>query len=383
MPGNLRDRCASVVFVTECAMHVSELDTPALVVDLDILETNLREMAAYCALHGLKLRPHTKTHKIPAIARRQIESGAHGITVAKLGEAELMARNGFDDILIAYPIVGPSKLARLIELSKKARIAVSTDSLIVAEGISRAAHAAGTKIGLLAEMDAGLRRCGVQSPDELVALARALTRLPNIDFLGLMFFPGQVRVSPPEQAPLLKGIDDRLREAQERLLRSGIEVKGVSGGSTPTAYQSHHMKTVTEIRPGTYVFNDMNTATIGAADVAHCALTVHVTVVSTAVKGRAVIDGGSKTFSGDLLRGGAGRGFGYLLEDPAVVLESMSEEHGHLNIETTSRSFKIGDRLRFVPNHVCTTVNMHNEVWGARTDEVVEHWIVEGRGLVK
>jgi D-serine deaminase-like pyridoxal phosphate-dependent protein len=143
------------------------------------------------------------------------------------------------------------------------------------------------------------------------------------------------------------------------------------------------MKTVTEIRPGTYVFNDMNTATIGAADVAHCALAVHVSVVSTAVKGRAVIDGGSKTFSSDLPRGGAGRGFGYLLEDPAVVLESMSEEHGHLNIETASRSFKIGDRLRFIPNHVCTTVNLHNEIWGSRTDQVVEHWIVEGRGLVK
>jgi len=364
-------------------MHVTELDTPALVVDLDILETNLQEMAAYCTLHGLGLRPHTKTHKIPAIARKQIESGAHGITVAKLGEAELMVRNGFDDLLIAYPIVGASKLARLVELSKKAQITVSTDSLAVAEGISSAAQAAGTKIGLLAEMDAGLRRCGVQSPDELVALATAMTRLPSVDFLGFMFFPGQIRVSPPEQLPILEGIDARLREAQDNLFRSGIEVTVVSGGSTPTARQSHHMKTVTEIRPGTYVFNDLNTATIGVTDVPHCALTVHVTVVSTAVKGRAVIDGGSKTFSSDLLHGGAGRGFGYLLEDPGVVLESMSEEHGHLNIEAASCPLKIGDRLRFIPNHVCTTVNMHNEIWGMRGDEVIEHWIVEGRGLVK
>lgn len=364
-------------------MHVSELDTPALVVDLDIMETNLREMAAYCTLHGLGLRPHTKTHKIPAIAQLQIESGAHGITVAKLGEAELMARNGLDDTLIAYPIIGPAKLARLSELSQRARITVSTDSLTVAEGISRAAQAAGTKIGLLAELDAGLHRCGVQSTDELVALAQAMTRLPSVDFLGFMFFPGQIRVSPPEQLPVLEGIDARLREAQDKLLRSGVEVKVVSGGSTPTARQSHHMKTVTEIRPGTYVFNDMNTATIGVTDIAHCALTVHATVVSTAVKGRAVIDGGSKTFSSDLLRGGAGRGFGYLLEDPGVVLESMSEEHGHLNVEAASHPLKIGDRLRFIPNHVCTTVNMHNEIWGARGDEVVEHWIVEGRGLVK
>ncbi len=364
-------------------MHVAELDTPALVVDLDIMESNLREMASYCSLHGLNLRPHTKTHKIPAIARLQIDSGACGITVAKLGEAELMARNGLDDILIAYPVLGPHKLNRLSELSKKARITVSTDSLTVAEGISGAAQAAGTKISLLAEMDAGLRRCGVQSVAELTELARRMTRLPGIDFAGFMFFPGHIRVNPPEQLPLLTAIDERLYEAQEKLARSGVEVRIVSGGSTPTAGQSHHMHTVTEIRPGTYVFNDMNTASIGVTDIAHCALTVHVTVVSSAVKGRAVIDGGSKTFSSDPPRGGAGRGFGYVLEDPGVILESMSEEHGHLNIEAACKPVKIGDRLRLIPNHVCTAVNLHDEIWSARRDEVVGRWTVEGRGLVR
>jgi D-serine deaminase-like pyridoxal phosphate-dependent protein len=236
---------------------------------------------------------------------------------------------------------------------------------------------------MLAEMDAGLRRCGVQTPEELAALARAMADLPGVDFLGFMFFPGQVRVPPAEQAPVLEEIDSRLCEAQEMVRRSGIEVKIVSGGSTPTAGQSHHMKSVTEIRPGTYVFNDMNTAAMGAADISRCALKVHVTVVSTAVKGRAVIDGGSKTFSSDPSRGGEGKGFGYPLEDPSIVLESMSEEHGHLNIEAASRPLKIGDRLRFIPNHVCTTVNLHNDLWGARGDEVVEHWVIEGRGLVR
>ncbi|HYK87646.1 MAG TPA: alanine racemase [Acidobacteriota bacterium] len=364
-------------------MHVCELDTPALVVDLDILDRNLREMASYCALHGLSLRPHTKTHKIPAIAHLQIRSGARGITVAKLSEAELMARNGFDDIMIAYPIVGQSKLARLSQLAKKARLTISTDSLAVGEGVSHAAREAGTRISLLAEMDAGLRRCGVQSVEELVTLAQAMAKLPCIDFAGLMFFPGHVRVSPAEQVPILSEIDERLNEAQDKLHRSGVDVRTVSGGSTPTAGRSHHMHTVTEIRPGTYVFNDMNTATIGATDIGHCALTVHVTVVSTAVKGRAVIDGGSKTFSSDLRRGGSSQGFGYVPEDPGLVLESMSEEHGHLNVEAASRLLKIGDRLRVIPNHVCTAVNMHNEIWGSRHDEVVEHWDVEGRGLVR
>ena len=364
-------------------MRVSELDTPAVVVDLDILERNLKEMAEYCSRHGLSLRPHTKTHKIPDIARMQVRSGARGITVAKMGEAELMVREGFDDILIAYPLVGPLKLQRLIELTRKSRVAVSTDSLEVAQEIARAVRNAGTTVRLLAEMDAGLRRCGVQTTEELVALAQGMTKLPGVEFAGFMFFPGQIRVSPPEQIPILEAIDARLREAQESLFRSGVDVRAVSGGSTPTAYQSHHMKTVTEIRPGTYVFNDMNTASIGATDTAHCALTVHVTVVSLAVKGRAIIDGGSKTFSSDPLRGGEGPGYGLLPDHPEVILEAMSEEHGHMNIQASSRRFKIGERLRFIPNHVCTTVNMHNEIWGARGEDVVEHWKVDGRGLVR
>ncbi len=364
-------------------MHISELDTPAVVIDLGILEKNLAEMADYCASHGLALRPHTKTHKIPAIARMQIDRGATGITVAKLGEAQVMARAGFDDILIAYPIVGAPKLERLVNLARSVRVTVSTDSAEVAQAISDEARSAGVKIHLLAEMDAGLRRCGVESPDALVKLALQMSRLSRAEFLGFLVFPGHVRVHPDHQATELTKIDARLQEAQDRLFRSGVQVQVVSGGSTPTAYQSHLMKTVTEIRPGTYAFNDMNTVTIGATDISRCAVSVHVTVVSVAVKGRAVIDGGSKTFSSDLLRGGEGRGFGLSPEHADVVIESMSEEHGHLNVESSATMLKVGDRLRFIPNHVCTTVNMHNEVWCVRGEEIVERWEVLGRGLVR
>ncbi len=364
-------------------MHISELDTPALVVDLDTLEQNIAEMASYCSGHGIALRPHTKTHKIPAIARMQLAAGACGITVAKIGEAELMAGAGFDDILIAYPIVGAPKLERLAALCKNSRVTVATDALEVAEGISRAVSAAGVRIRLLAEMDAGLRRCGVQSTAELVTLAQGISRLPNVTFAGFLCFPGHIRATPAEQIPLLEAIDARLREAQDCLFRSGVEVPVVSGGSTPTAYRSHVMKTVTEIRPGTYVYNDMNTVTIGAIGLDRCALTVHTTVVSTAVKGRVVIDGGSKTFSSDRLRGGEGQGFGYLVDHPEVQLESMSEEHGHVNVDGTTHRFRIGDRLRFIPNHVCTAVNLHNELWGARSDTIVERWPIAARGLVR
>jgi D-serine deaminase-like pyridoxal phosphate-dependent protein len=198
-----------------------------------------------------------------------------------------------------------------------------------------------------------------------------------------MIFPGHIRAHPDAQPPLLEAIDARLHEAQDALFRSGVPVRVVSGGSTPTAGRSHVMKSVTEIRPGTYVYNDMNTVTIGATDLLHCALTVHTTVVSTAVRGRVVVDGGSKTFSSDRLRGGEGQGYGYLVDHPDVEFESMSEEHGHLNVEKSTATFRIGDRLRFVPNHVCTAVNLHNEVWGARQDEVVERWEIRGRGLVR
>jgi D-serine deaminase-like pyridoxal phosphate-dependent protein len=364
-------------------MHVDELDTPALVVDLDVMETNLHEMAIYCAGHGLALRPHIKTHKIPAIARMQIASGAHGITVAKLGEAEVMARGGLEDILIAYPIVGAAKVARLVALARTTRITVSTDSIEVAREIGRAAKKAGLTIRLLAEYDAGLRRCGVQTPEELVTLAQEMARLPGVEFTGLLFFPGHVRLAPAEQAPILGEIDARLRAAQDKLFRWGINLKVVSGGSTPTASQSHLMKTVTEIRPGTYVFNDMNTVSMGAAELSRCALNVHVTVVSTAVRGRAVIDGGSKTFSSDRLRGGEAPGFGFCVDIPELLLETMSEEHGHLNVEAAGRALRVGERLRFIPNHVCTALNLHNEIWGARKGEVVERWEIQGRGLVR
>ena len=364
-------------------MKVSELETPALVVDLDILETNLREMAQYAASHGLQLRPHVKTHKNTKIARLQLESGAKGITVAKLGEAEVMAKAGIDDILIAYPIWGAAKLERLTGLAGRITVAVSTDSLEVAKAISEAAKRRGVTVRILAEFDAGFRRCGVQTTEELVLLAREMSRLPNLHFAGIMFYPGQVRAAAPEQIPMLKKIDAQLAEAQDKLFNAGLQIAVVTGGSTPTAFQSHVMKTVTEIRPGTYVYNDMNTVRLGATDLSRCALTVHLTVVSVAVKGRAIVDGGSKTFSSDPCRTSEGVGYGYCIEHPEVVMEGMSEEHGHLRLGEAGGNLKIGERVRFIPNHVCATVNLHNEVWGARKGEVVERLSVEARGMVR
>lgn len=364
-------------------MFVAELETPAVVIDFDVMERNLSRMANYCRIKNIKLRPHTKSHKIPELAKLQIASGATGITVAKLGEAEVMLQAGITDVLIAYPIVGRAKTKRLAELAQGADITVSLDSEEAAREISRAATAANVSVGILVEVDVGFRRCGLANETDLLRLAKGISDLPNLEFKGLMFFPGHFTVGPEERISLRDGVNSLLDRILETLERSDLPVQIVSGGSTPTAYESHFFRGVNEIRPGMYIFNDRNMVGIGVAGIEDCALSVLVTVVSTSVVGRAIIDGGSKTFSSDRYLAGDGKGFGLIKEDPSVELESLSEEHGHLNIASSTRPFRVGERLIVIPNHVCSTVNMHNEIYGVRGDRVEKVWEVAGRGKVK
>ena len=364
-------------------MFVSDLETPAVVVDLDILEQNLSRMANYCREHQLRLRPHTKTHKIPELARRQLASGAAGITVAKLGEAEVMLDAGITDILIAYPIVGPQKLDRLARVAERANITISLDSEDAARGISGAAAQRRTKIGILAELDVGFGRCGVRDEVELLMLARKIMALPALEFRGFMFFPGHFGVDPEERVALRNQVNDLLDRVYEAFAREGLPLPIMSGGSTPSAFEGHLFHGVNEIRPGTYIFNDRNTVGVFAAALSDCALSVLVTVVSTSVPGRAMIDGGSKTFSSDRYQAGDETGFGLVKDDPAAEIERLSEEHGHLNIERSERRYRVGDRLSVVPNHVCSTVNMHDEIYGARGERVECVWRVEARGKVR
>jgi D-serine deaminase-like pyridoxal phosphate-dependent protein len=364
-------------------MHISELETPAVVVNLDVMERNLSRVADYCRTHHLLLRPHTKTHKIPELAKRQIASGATGITVAKLGEAEVMLDAGIDDILIAYPIVGPQKTARLARIAERAKIRVSVDSIDAAREISAAATRQETKIGILIEMDVGFERCGLSNERDLVILAHQIRELPALEFKGLMFFPGHFGVEPDERVTLRTQVNEFLEQTIAAFERAGIPLSVVSGGSTPTAYEGGSFYGVNEVRPGTYIFNDRNTVAVSAASLSDCALSVVVTVVSTAVPGRAVVDGGSKTFSYDRFQGGDGRGYGIVKEDPAAEVERFSEEHGHLNIVRSERSYRVGDRISIIPNHVCTTVNMHDEIYGIRGEQVEEIWRVAGRGKLR
>jgi len=364
-------------------MRISEIETPAVIVDLDIIDRNLSRMAEYCRGKNLNLRPHTKTHKIPELAKLQLANGACGITVAKIGEAEVMVEAGVSDILIAYPLIGVGKLERLAKLASEANIAVAVDSEDVARAISHELNSRDLKVGVLVEVDVGFRRCGVATADEVLTIAQRVNELPGLDFKGLMFFPGHFQATASERAALLPHVNDLLRDSLSELERAGISVTTVSGGSTPTAREGHLFHRVNEIRPGMYIFNDRNMVGIGIAQVEDCALSVLTTVVSTSVAGRAVIDGGSKTFANDRYQAGNGKGFGIVREDPDAELEALSEEHGHLNITNANYDYRVGERLTIIPNHCCSTVNMHDQIYGVRNGAVEVLWDIKGRGKVR
>lgn len=363
-------------------MHISDLDTPAILIDLDIMERNLKRAADYARENGLRLRPHTKTHKIPALGRRQVELGAVGLSVAKTTEAEVMLASGTEDLLIAYPVVGHHKLERLTELAKKVNVTVAVDSLAVARPISEAARAAGVEIGLLAEMDAGLHRVGVQPGSELEALAAGLARLPHIRWRGVAFYPGHIKDQTESGRAELEQLRVTLRETVKGLNEIGLHPEIVSGGSTPLLWQSHTVEEVNEIRPGTYIFNDRNTVLSGACTKADCAATLLVTVVSTA-PGRIIIDGGSKTFSSDRMSGSSEVTFGEVVGHERLRFHKMNEEHGFIDLNGEDAEFRVGDRLRIVPNHICVAMNLHETVYGIRGDEVEHWWRVEGRGKLQ
>jgi D-serine deaminase-like pyridoxal phosphate-dependent protein len=365
-------------------MRAADIDTPALLVDLDAMELNLRRVADYTRKHGLRLRPHTKTHKSPRIGRRQLELGAAGLTVAKVGEAEVMLAAAPPDMLVAYPVIGRAKLERLTAVARRTRVTVSLDSLFAAQQLSEAAQAAGVKIGVLAETDVGLGRVGVSPGTELLDLARGIERLAGLSFEGIAFYPGHIKDMGAQGGEALAALGGLIQSTLADFRREGIEVRIVSGGSTPSLYRSHELPGLNEIRPGTYVYNDWNTVVSGACTPEDCAATLLVTVVSTARPGQIIVDGGSKTFSSDRLTGsGAESTFGHLVEAPEAVFHKMNEEHGYVDVRACDRKFAIGERLRIVPNHICVAVNLHERIYGIRKGEVEETWEVAGRGKLQ
>ena len=363
-------------------MLLWDLDTPALVVDLDVMERNLARASEYAASHGLRLRPHTKTHKSPQLAERQLALGAAGLTVAKVGEAEVMLAAGPTDLLLAYPVVGAAKLRRLAGVARYTRVTVALDSLVTAAELSGAAS--GVTFGVLAEVDAGLGRVGVAPGMELKDLVQGLTRMPGLEFEGIAFYPGHIRNLDEGGIRALDALDRLIRSVLADLRRDGFEVPIVSGGSTPTLYHSHRVTGMNEVRPGTYIFNDRNTVASGACQTGDCAAFVLATVVSTARPGQVIIDGGSKTFSSDRLAGaGDDAGFGLLVEDPRAIFVKMNEEHGFVDVRACDGRFRIGDKVRVIPNHICTAVNLHETMYAVQGEKVVAEWKVQARGKLQ
>jgi D-serine deaminase-like pyridoxal phosphate-dependent protein len=345
---------------------IDDLDTPALAVDLDIIEHNIRRLQDTLQVRGIANRPHVKTHKIPEIAHMQLAAGATGITCQKLGEAEVMADAGVGDILLTYNIVGRRKLERLARLAQRARLSVALENLTAAQGISEAATAAGIQVRTLVELSTEMQRQGASSPSALVELAGVVARLPGLQFAGLMLYP-----STAENA-------ERVSETVGRLIREGLCCDVVSGGGTKAVGDIDWIPELTEFRAGTYVFNDLATVAKGAAVLSDCALCVVVTVVSRPSPDRAIVDGGTKTFSSD-----GGLPMGYVWDYPEARIYRMNEEHGYLDLSACPTRPEIGERLRVLPNHACGTMNMHDAAYGLRGAQVEAIWTIAARGKVQ
>jgi D-serine deaminase-like pyridoxal phosphate-dependent protein len=354
------------------------LETPAAVVDLDRLERNLARAADYAAQHGLALRPHVKTHKSPEIAAAQLRLGARGLTCATPLEAEVMSEVG-DDILVAYPPVGRLRAKRLAALPSGVRLTVALDSEHAALEMARAARDASREVGVYVELDLGMRRVGMPTLDGAVALARRVAETDGLVFEGLAFYPGHVREPIGEQDAKLRELDVQLTRALERFHDAGLPPRVVSGGSTPTLWRTHELPVVTEMRPGTYVYNDRTTVHVGASTLDDCALTVLATVISTSVAGQAVIDAGGKSLGREPAPAGDDS-FGELMEHPEVTVSRMSEEHGMLDLSRSSWRPQLGEVVRVVPNHVCIVVHLHDLIYGYRGERIESSWPVSARG---
>ena len=363
----------------EAPRTIADLETPAPVVDLDTLTHNLDAMASYTALHGLDLRPHVKTHKSPRIAADQVRMGAIGLTCATPREMEVMS-DVSRDLLLAYPPIGAAKLARLMTLPRDVRVTVAVDSAVAIDQLASTARIVDREIGVYIELDLGMRRVGVATPSEVVELARLVWRAPPLKYRGIAFYPGHIREPLGEQGAKLERLTADLAAVLRTLEREGLPPDVVSGGSTPAAWRMHEIQGLTEVRPGTYVYNDRTTAALGACSWDDCALTVLSTVVSTAVPGQAVIDAGTKSLGREPMRGVEGEGFGALLDRPEIVVSRLSEEHGILDLSNTDWRPVVGEQVRIVPNHVCVVVHLNDEIEGVRGDVLETSWPVSARG---
>ena len=362
---------------------IDTIPTPALVLDAAKVRRNIARMADYTKAIGVANRPHTKTHKSIAIAGLQLAAGAVGLTVAKVGEAEVLALAFADrhpDILVAYPAVDPARTMRLAALARTATIRVAVDSPEAIAALSAAAREAGTTIGILVDLDVGSGRTGVPTADRLVALAEAVDRAPGLRLDGIFYYPGHVTVLPESQAAPLSLVAEKLEGAIRRFDWMGLCRGIVSGGSTPTAYQSHLIRSGTEIRPGTCVYNDLNIVRGGFGSIDDCAASVVCTVVSDAVKDQVILDGGSKTLTMDRCGPAPDSGHGLIVEYSEAFIGKLTEEHAQVDVSRCAARPRVGERVTVIPNHICPVVNLHDTAWWWEADGSLQVLPIDARG---
>lgn len=352
-------------------MKIADLDTPAIIVDKAVAERNLKRAQDYADAHGVPLRPHIKTHKMPMWAKRQIELGAVGITCQKVGEAEVMADAGIADIFLPYNIIGPAKLDRLAALHGRVTLSVTADSGATVDGYAARFTDADHPLPVLVEIDTGGGRCGVGSVDELVMLAKRIDAAPGLRFEGVMTFPPRAKMAE---------VDAQLAEAKAALTAAGLPPRRISNGGSPDLDHAHEVSNATEHRPGTYIYHDRMQVGAGRGTLDDCALWVLATVVSRPAPDRAVLDSGSKALAMDPTGSPAHPGHGHLVEYPDAVITALSEEHGVVDLSGCAKKPEVGERVRVVPNHVCVVSNLFDEVNLISGDEVLETVPVAARG---
>ena len=338
-------------------------------IDVDVLEKNIKEMAAHCRELGITLRGHTKSHKNPEIAKMQVAAGSVGIVCQKLGDAENMAKAGLDDILMTYNIVGRQKVRRLTELARLRKMTVTVDSFAVASGISEQAGLDEVTIGVLIELDTGGNRTGVLSPAAAEELALSVQKLPGLELRGLMTYPSRVAAKP------------FIQETVDRFTKAGLSLEIISGGGTGEEWESKELG-FTEHRSGSYVYEGLSRIQGSQGNEGlspeRCPLRVVTTVVSVPTEDRLIIDAGMKTF-----RMFPSMPYGLIIEDPHIKFSGMSVEHGHIDTSSSQNKYSVGDKLTVIPTYQEGVTNLHDEIVWMRNDIVKRVWRNEGRGKVK
>ena len=354
---------------------VDELDTPILIVDLDTLDANIGRMAAFFAAQPSSLRPHSKTHKCPQIARRQLAAGAIGITCAKVSEAEVMVDAGIERVLVANEVVLPEKIEKLAHLARRAEVMVAVDSAANVAALSAACRTANAELGVLVEVDIGMGRCGVRPGEEAVALAEKVVAAPELRFDGLMGYEGHLVLvaDPSERATKVREALAPLGDTCALLADAGIPAAIVSGGGTGTYDVTGTTTPMTEVQAGSYVFMDSTYGPVRSEFTP--SLTLLTSVLSTTVRGGIVLDAGLKSISKEF---GLPRVRG-LAE--ALPMRYLAEEHAVMDIKDPDIvRLQPGDRVQFEPTHCCTTVNLHDSLYVVQNGRLVDIWPVAGRG---